>query len=103
MAIMIVAILFLFIGITSPVETKRIWRRNESTAGGEGFPCGGGKPSTNEKPRINERRAGGRSVSTGSTQVFGVGEAVRAAGKDLTLIGLSDRHVRLALSRGERV
>ncbi|MCE7904397.1 MAG: hypothetical protein DYG87_01200 [Anaerolineae bacterium CFX3] len=48
---------------------------------------------------------------------FGAGEGVRAAGKDLTLIGVSDRHVRwdltlislsnrhvrLALSRGERV
>ncbi len=60
---------------------------------------------------------GWRSVSTGSTQGFGEGEGVRAAGKDLTLIGVSDRHVRwdltlislsnrhvrLALSRGERV
>jgi len=33
----------------------------------------------------------------------GVGEGVRAAGKDLTLIGLTNRHIRLALSRGEMV
>lgn len=49
-----------------------------------------GKPSTDEKPRINERRAnGGR---------FGVGGIVRAAGRDLTLIGLSNRHVRWDLT-----
>ncbi|GJQ37526.1 MAG: hypothetical protein JETCAE01_35360 [Anaerolineaceae bacterium] len=34
---------------------------------------------------------------------FGVGEAAHVVGKNLTLMGLSNRHVRLALSRGERV
>jgi len=38
-------------------------------------------------------------VLTGSTQDFGAGEGIRAVGKDLTLIGLSNRHVRLALSQ----
>jgi len=94
---------------------SRGWERREVASGWGRVSVrrGGEKPSTNERPRINERcvdegrfRQGFDTASLVNHQLnprLRGGGGCPCGGVDLTLIGLSNRHVRLALSRGERV
>ncbi|GER79326.1 hypothetical protein DIM_14070 [Candidatus Denitrolinea symbiosum] len=78
-----------------------------STDGGsfrQGLPCGYDVDTASlVNHLLNPRLRGGEGVRAAAKDLTMIGLSNRHVRWDLTLIGLSNRRVRLALSRGERV